>query len=187
MGEWVAMQDYAHKRGIPEQDVWAQVQGGQLMHRELAGVIYVYARDERTPTSLATAATTVPMYYAERSMGTIMQLHDELMAEKERCVDLHRRLMSREQAYSELEYYARLLEAKLEGRFPEVHRPERLADVLPIRPDLNVAPPPRPARVDLGESPNPYRQTWVGPPEGSESVDSERAAVGTRPDGWRCW
>jgi hypothetical protein len=160
MGDWIALQDYAQAQGVSEQEVWAQVQAGQLRHRELGGAVYVFARDDRGSSALALAPPSVPMHYAERSMATLLQLHDELMAEKERCIDLHRRLMSREQAYAEIEYYARLLEAKLEGRYPDVPRPERLASVRPIRPDLNVAPTP---------------------------AEPPRAASGSRPDGWRAW
>lgn len=163
MGDWVAVHDYAHQRGISPEDVWAQVQAGRLMYRELDGTAYVYEREERSSEALARVQPSVPMHYAERAMATLLQLHDELMGEKERCIDLHRRLMSREQAYAEIESYVRMLEAKIEGRFPEMARPERLAEVRPIRPDLNVAPP-------AAEEPPP-----------------PRAAASARVEGWRSW
>jgi len=174
MGDWVALQDYAHGHGISEQDAWAEVEAGRLMHRELSGVIYVYPHGDRRTTALTTPSPAVPMYYAERSMATIMRLHDELMTEKERCIDLQRRLMSKEQAYAEIEYYARLLEAKIEGRLPEVPRPARLAPVRPIRPDLNMAPSPE-AKAD-GARPVPAREK-----------DSVRSTATPRPEGWRAW
>ena len=169
MGEWVALQDYAQKQGIPEQEVWKRIRAGQLLQRELGGVVYVYGRETTASKALAVPPPSVPMYYAERSMATIMQLHDELMAEKERCVDLHRRLLTREQAYAELEYYVRILEAKMEGRYPEAPRPERLAQVRPIRP---VAPVPEP-------EPEPTAAAASG--------GSHRSGSAPRPDGWRSW
>jgi hypothetical protein len=176
MGDWVALQDYAQNQGITEQDAWAEVEAGRLMHRELSGASYVYAREDKPATSLAAPSPAVPMYYAERSMATIMRLHDELMTEKERSIDLQRRLMSREQACAEVEYYARLLEAKIEGRFPDVPRPERLAPVRPIRPDLNVA--------SAAPSPAPGPNSSNSAAQVNSSV---RAAAGSRPEGWRAW
>jgi hypothetical protein len=63
-------------------------------------------------TELATSAAMqfVPVSYAEKAMATLMQLHCELMNEKERRVDLFRRLMEREQALAELRMYVKLLE-----------------------------------------------------------------------------
>ncbi len=162
MGDWVALHEYAQKRGISEKDVFELVETGELLHRQLSGKSYVYDRGERPPGALALAPPSVPMHYAERAMGTIMQLHGELMAEKERCIDLQRRLLSRDQTVAELEWYVRILEARLEGRFPEVPRPEPLAKVTPIRPDLKTAPEP--------------------------PLEPARAAAGSpRPDGWRAW
>ena len=169
MAEWVALPDYAQKHGISEQEVWKRIRAGALMQRELGGVVYVYGREGSPSKALAVTTPSVPMYYAERSMATIMQLHDELMAEKERCVDLHRRLLGREQAYAELEYYVRVLEAKLEGRYPEAPRPERLAQVRPIRP---VTPTPQ------AEEPQPVAAAAGGGAPRTASA---------RPDGWRSW
>src|SRR5215472_9940814 len=59
------------------------------------------------------APAMVPIGYAEKSMASLMQLHTELMDEKERRVDLYRRLMDKEQALAELKMYVRLLEEKL--------------------------------------------------------------------------
>lgn len=45
---------------------------------------------------------TVPQGYAEKTMASLMQLHQELMEEKERRVELYRRLMDREKTIHEL-------------------------------------------------------------------------------------
>lgn len=54
----------------------------------------------------------VPEGYAEKAMASLLQLHGELMEEKERRVELYRRLMEREQALAELRMYVRLLEER---------------------------------------------------------------------------
>lgn len=54
----------------------------------------------------------VPASYAEKAMASLLQLHSELMEEKERRVDLYRRLMEKEQALAELKMYVKLLEEK---------------------------------------------------------------------------
>jgi hypothetical protein len=172
MGDWVALQDYAQNQGISEQDAWAEVASGRLKHRELSGAVYVFAREERVPAPLAVPTPAVPMYYAERSMASIMRLHDELMAEKERNIDLQKRLMSREQAFAEVEYYVRLLEARMDGRLPDLPRPERLASVRQLRPDLDANPAPAPV------SPKP---------QATASAAGAARPTGTRPEGWRAW
>lgn len=58
-------------------------------------------------------AALVPAGFAEKAMASLMQLHGELMDEKERRVDLYRRLMEKEQLVSELRMYIRSLEEKL--------------------------------------------------------------------------
>jgi hypothetical protein len=47
-------------------------------------------------------------------MASLMQLHSELMDEKERRVELYRKLMEREQTVAELRMYVKLLEEKLQ-------------------------------------------------------------------------
>jgi hypothetical protein len=59
------------------------------------------------------AAQLVPASYAEKAMASLMQLHSELMDEKERRVDLFRRLMEREQVLAELKMYVKVLEDRL--------------------------------------------------------------------------
>lgn len=70
---------------------------------------------DTTEVSLAARAheSQVPSSYAEKAMASLMQLHSELMEEKERRVDLYRRLMEKEQSLAELKMYVRLLEERV--------------------------------------------------------------------------
>ena len=61
----------------------------------------------------------MPEGYAQKAMASLMQLHTELMDEKERRVELHRQLMEKEQALAELKMYVKLLEEKVEQRPPD--------------------------------------------------------------------
>jgi hypothetical protein len=72
--------------------------------------------DFRLSPSLAERAPrgVVPSAFAEKAMASLMQLHSELMNEKERRVDLYRRLMTKEQALAELRMYVRFLEDRLD-------------------------------------------------------------------------
>ncbi len=93
-------------------------------------------------TELAHASQLVPAGYAEKAMASLMQLHGELMDEKERRVELFRRLMEKEQALAELKMYVKMLEEKLAP--PAVSR-EPLAAVPATPPPV----PPRPPRVAM--------------------------------------
>ena len=62
-----------------------------------------------------TANAAVPQSYAEKAMASLMQLHNELMDEKERRVELYRKLQEREQAFAELKLYVQSLEERLGG------------------------------------------------------------------------
>ena len=57
----------------------------------------------------------VPASFAEKAMASLMQLHEDLCAEKEKRVELYRQLMEKEQALAELAMYVRLLEERLDG------------------------------------------------------------------------
>ena len=70
-------------------------------------------------------AQMVPGDFAEKAMASLMQMHTELMDEKERRVELYRKLMEREQAVAELRMYVRLLEEKLQ-------KPAEVASTAPI-------------------------------------------------------
>lgn len=96
----------------------------------------------------------VPEGYAQKAMASLMQLHTELMDEKERRVELHRQLMEKEQALAELRMYVKLLEEKVEQRPPPRLRtrpvpppPPAAASAAAAKPKLKAVPrPPPPAR-----------------------------------------
>lgn len=73
---------------------------------------------EITPMPPQHEQALVPAGYAEKAMASLMQLHTELMDEKERRVDLYRRLMEKEQAIAELRMYVKLLEEKVAAQAP---------------------------------------------------------------------
>ena len=81
----------------------------------------------------------VPAPFAEKAMASLMQLHGELMDEKERRVDLFRRLMEREQSMAELKFYVKVLEERLEK---SALAQATVATVLPPRPSEVVAATP---------------------------------------------
>ncbi len=85
------------------------------------------------------ATLSVPAGYAEKAMASLMQLHNELMDEKERRVDLFRKLMEREQALAELKSYVKMLEEKL--------APPRVPDVVVPAPEPVAATPATPPRT----------------------------------------
>ena len=131
--------------------------------------------------ALATAAAAsqlVPANYAEKAMASLMQLHAELMDEKERRVELFRTLMQREQALAELKAYVKLLEEKAAGpRAPERPRPVATsaapAATAQSAPVTAPVPTAAPARVQVSATLRPP----VAP------------LLGTRPrtDGWKTW
>jgi len=82
----------------------------------------------------------VPVSYAEKTMASLLQLHAELMEEKERRVDLYRRLMEKDEALAEMRYQVKLLEDRL--RRAEGLPPAPLPQVV-----APVSAPPAP-RVD---------------------------------------
>jgi len=139
----------------------------------------------------------VPQSYAEKAMASLMQLHSDLMEEKERRVDLYRRLMEKEQQLAELKMYVKLLE-------------ERKADAAapaPPTPVQAVTPPPPPpisfvarARIKpspetgegarLGPTPHPPPAAVQPPPPVARAVAAARAQnawASPTVDGWRSW
>ncbi len=119
------------------------------------------------------AAQLVPAGYAEKAMASLMQLHSELMDEKERRVDLFRRLMEREQALAELKLYVKVLEERLAPPRPASPAAEVVAAApeAPRAPDAPVAPPR--AHPAVRSPPRPP----VPPRVGAPAVQ----------DGWRAW
>lgn len=110
-------------------------------------------------------AQLVPAGYAEKAMASLMQLHSELMDEKERRVDLYRRLMEREQALAELKMYVKLLEEKMTPAAGPVSAP-----------GAHVAPPTPPVP--------PRTQAARVPPQ-PPRVATPGARV--RPEDWKSW
>jgi hypothetical protein len=119
-------------------------------------------------------AQWVPAGYAEKAMASLMQLHSELMDEKERRVDLFRRLMEREQALAELKMYVKVLEEKLTAGAPPREETPGAVPPAPQAPPAPVTPPPAPplrARPEVGLRP-------PVPP---------RVGVRLGQDGWKSW
>ena len=108
------------------------------------------------------AAQLVPASYAEKAMASLMQLHSELMDEKERRVELFRKLMDREQSLAELKMYVKMLEQKLVAPAAA----PRPVVMTPVEPPL-----PQPARQNRA-APVPPRVL---------------SAPRTRIDGWKTW
>lgn len=149
--------------------------------------------------------SAVPQGYAEKAMASLMQLHTELMDEKERRVELYRRLMEKEQSLAETKSYVRALEEKLaalsrqadpqpeETRHSEVRveaerSPRAQATppaVPPMRPISRAAPqavrlePVRPRPAPQSPPPLPRQAVAVG-------AGRAPAARGV-PDGWKTW
>lgn len=123
-----------------------------------------------TPLAPAPAAM-VPAAFAEKTMASLMQLHGELMEEKERRVDLYHRLMEKEQSLAELRMYVQLLEDRL-GVTPKDPPPAqpKPRPVSAVPPENVVPLPPRmeaaPRRAPEPPRPPPDRQ---------------------RNDGWKAW
>ncbi len=121
----------------------------------------------------------VPASYAEKAMASLMQLHGELMEEKERRVDLYRRLMEKEQALAELKMYVKLLEERAGLRPP--------ADFERARPATVRHPDPPPSRIDPQAS---EPTTWTTTPSGETApprVPPIPPRAGAPKDGWKVW
>lgn len=140
-----------------------------------------------TDSSLALASPSpVPAEYAEKAMGSLMKLHAELMDEKDRRVELYRRLMEKEQAIAELKMYVKLLEEKL-GKAAPAGAP-RAAPREPlriVRPPVRAAPrpPPPPPVKSRGPRPVPAAVRPVSPSTPRARPVQQRHAV----DGWKVW
>ena len=96
-------------------------------------------------TTQPAAAQLVPASYAEKAMASLMQLHSELMDEKEKRVDLFRKLMEKEQALAELKMYVKMLEEKMTPAVAAAPapRPIVMTPVEPPAPPPPIAQPPR--------------------------------------------
>jgi hypothetical protein len=124
--------------------------------------------------SSSDASQLVPASFAEKAMASLMQLHTELMDEKERRVDLFRRLMEREQALAELKMYVKLLEEKVAA--PAVPPPAAAPQAV-AAPAPQPHPPP-PAVPFVSRTAPAVRASFPHPPRPM-----------SRPvhDGWKTW
>lgn len=138
----------------------------------------------------------VPADYAEKTMSSLLSLHQDLMAEKERTLDVTRRLMAAEQARAELEAYVEILEAELARRGGPNLGPVRAAPgASPARAaaallrQIDLAPlgatraptPQRPPSDRPEPAPAPARAERSLPRDSSERVLS-RPAPASPPD-----
>lgn len=139
------------------------------------------------------SSSMVPMGYAEKAMASLMQLHSELMDEKERRVDLYRRLMDKEQVVAELRMYVRLLEEKLAAK--EEGWGGSASGPVPSRPVSG----PAEVSIDPQNSPSASVQSPSADPHPTPNPKSYRAgafeaAANLNPasrngaaEGWRAW
>lgn len=114
MADWVPLDEYARQHGMTQEAAWALVRESRLSHQEMNGRHLVQERE----TLGRPSEPLVPSGYAEKAMASLLRLHDELMAEKERHHTLLDRLMEKEQTLAELKGYVRLLEDKLARSTP---------------------------------------------------------------------
>src|SRR5215831_20434055 len=163
-----------------------------------------------TENTVQDSYVMVPMGYAEKSMASLMQLHGELMEEKERRVDLYRRLMDKEQALAELKMYVRLLEEKLARQGgdgcnanSDAVRAEPFNSWSIRSPGAYAKPPqpPGPARERVRFVVKPRAangrsepQSTGGAPFGATHASSDGPSEASEPrterravDGWRAW
>jgi hypothetical protein len=111
-------------------------------------------------------AMPVPASYAEKAMASLMQLHSELMDEKERRVDLFRRLMEKEQVLAELRMYVKILEERAGGS----GEPARSSDVHVTQSEIAGS-----------------EATSVQSAPRMNSRPPAVPRVGKRPEGWKVW
>ena len=138
--------------------------------------------------ALASAPTAqmVPGDFAEKAMASLMSLHSELMDEKERRVELYRKLMEREQTVAELRMYIRVLEEKLEPK-AEVARPAPAPAAEPVM-RAYVAPRPAPAPAHVIASmpePAPAASAYTREPTVAPPLPPRVARP--KVDGWKTW
>ena len=143
-----------------------------------------YELATKSPTAPEGACGLVPVGYAEKAMASLMQLHSEVLEEKERRVDLHRRLMEKEQAVAELKMYVKLLEEKLGQSAARPPAPAPVAEPRRFEPMESPAAAPPP--------PIPISRAAPRPPAVTRQAPFPMRATGTgqgrpQPDGWKAW
>ncbi len=141
---------------------------------------------------LAVAHSSVPTGYAEKAMASLMQLHSELMEEKEKRVDLFRRLMEKEQALAELKMYVKVLEERHAALMPPpppaVPREQLRVAPRPPPPGMPPASPSSPAIAAQPPAPQQPPAVPMGPPAvpNVARVNPTVRSMPT-PDGWKTW
>jgi hypothetical protein len=109
------------------------------------------------------AQALVPSGFAEKAMASLMQLHGELVEEKERRVELFRRLMEKEQVIAELRMQLRLVEEQggVSDPAPRVAIPRPISQAPMPRPQP-AAPPPQRVRAPASPVSAPARAQLEG-------------------------
>jgi hypothetical protein len=131
-----------------------------------------------TLAAAAAPSAMVPSDFAEKAMASLMQMHTELMDEKERRVELYRKLMEREQALAELRMYVKMLEEKMEAKRAEPPRPSAPVAAVPVEMPVVVPVVPAPARP---MPPTPHTRA----PSRSPPIPPRVARP--KVDGWKTW
>ena len=135
-------------------------------------------------------ASPVPVSYAEKTMASLLQLHTELMEEKERRVDLYRRLLEKDEALAELRYQVKILEDGLrraEGQPPAASLPAASLPVAPLAAPVAAlesrAEVPVTVRVVPPQVPAPLPGALVRPGAPPAPTPVSRPSR----EGWRQW
>lgn len=116
----------------------------------------------------AAGGQLVPVGFAEKAMASLMQLHTELVDEKEKRVALYRTLMEKEQTLAELAMYVRILEERL--------------GALPQPPTHSVAPPRPPAVPEVPKQQVAPKRASSAAPAPAHPLPRPAAA-----EGWKVW
>lgn len=117
------------------------------------------------------------MAYAEKTMSALLRLHDELVEEKEKRIDLYRRLMDREQQLAEIRSYVQLLETELsrQGELSAGARAPRPAGDLPQGRAEGL---PAPRALQGGSAAGPVRRDPARPEEGGQPQGGAEVSPG---------
>ena len=144
--------------------------------------------------ALASAPTAqmVPGDFAEKAMASLMSMHTELMDEKERRVELYRKLMEREQTVAELRMYIRLLEEKVEAN-AEPKAPEPVSRAAPVAAPAHEMREVR--EVRFSSAPTAGTATVTSPVAEVSAYTREPTVAPPLPprvnrpkvDGWKTW
>lgn len=123
------------------------------------------------------------MSYAEKTMASLLQLHTELMEEKERRVELYRRLMEKDEALAELRYQVKILEDRLR-RAEGTPQPAQVDPAPVVAPAPQVPPPAEvPVATGMEASPAPVPAVRTSSVLAPSQVKVNRPAR----EGWRQW